>query len=454
MAAYSYSGAVRHIALCFLILYQAVLGSLMFRFITLIISFFCLLIATQANSQTNWRPYGSGFEDISVGEDFVWGLKSSGAINRMPIDGAFVKDFSKSPWATIPGRLKDISASGFDWVWGVAEGGEIFKCSKPCAGRWSKVTNLTSAGDLPLQVSGNETHIWVLTRGQKIWQNTIDGSGSWKLIPGTLTHITANGANSIWGINSAGAVWECRKPCYGEPAQKWVRVTNLPNMTPKKVYADESRVWIIDRDGNAWRKDNDGDKWLKRDSGVKNIASVKNRAWKTTTDRRVLWASLREVIRSVDKPYIHTCREGRIKANDTCTREVFFHEEWSLTLEAARAKANSLGGSLAATDHLEQAWKNLALDKWVYGRLSDGSFAVPVQKDYPNFKRGVNFNAKGGNQGFFYVKGCQDDRKPFVKGQYCDYGFEKNLASPLSEKDLNMLAKETLWSAIPFVRAE
>jgi hypothetical protein len=207
-------------------------------------------------------------------------------------------------------------------------------------------------------------------------------------------------------------------------------------MQAKRVYATNDRIWVVDDKDNAWRKDGDGE-WLKRADNVKDIASVRNIAWQASGDGRAKQASLNTVIRSVDTPYELTCSDSRIKANGSCTREVFFHSEGGLTLQAARVKANSLEGSLATPYHVQQAWKNLKLDKWAYGQLNDGSFAVPVQKDYSNFKRGVNFNATGGNQGFFYVKGCQDDRQPFVKGRYCDYGFDKNLASPLSERDLN-----------------
>lgn len=407
------------------------------KYLTRIIVLLCtVLIATSAHSQTNWRPYGNFFADISVDEQFAWGLTSTGDIKRIPIEGAFSRDLSKSPWTTIPGGLKDISASGSGWVWGVNNAGNLYKCAKPCSGKWSGVTNWPGGSDIPVKVFGDSTHIWAIAKSDKIYKNAINGAGKWEPLPGSLIDISTLRTDAIWGVHSGGGVWTCKKPCDPIAGETWQHVKDLPAMTAKKVYAAKDRIWVIDGKDNAWRKD-DGGEWLKRADNVKNIASVNTIAWQVASDGRAKQASLNEVVRSNPEPYVLTCREGWIKANDACAREVFFHAEEGLTLQAARVKANSLGGSLSATGHLEQAWKNLGLDKWAYGRLSDGSFAVPVQKDYPNFKRGVNFNAKGGNQGFFYIKGCQDDRNPFVKGQYCDYGFDKNLASPLSEKDLN-----------------
>lgn len=98
------------------------------------------------------------------------------------------------------------------------------------------------------------------------------------------------------------------------------------------------------------------------------------------------------------------CPDGQLNGSDgTCLFEVKFYAESSLTLEQAKSKATENGWTLASAEEVIAAFDKLNLDKYAYGRLSDGSFAVPVQSDYSNFKKGVNLNAQGGNQGFFYT---------------------------------------------------
>ena len=95
---------------------------------------------------------------------------------------------------------------------------------------------------------------------------------------------------------------------------------------------------------------------------------------------------------------------------------VKFHAEWSLTLEQARKIAADNLWSLATSTEVSKAWSSGQLDVYAYGRMSDGTFAVPVQKDFPNFKKGVNLNAAGGNQGFFYTEGSYLLMPPASKG--------------------------------------
>ena len=101
---------------------------------------------------------------------------------------------------------------------------------------------------------------------------------------------------------------------------------------------------------------------------------------------------------------VQTCPAGFVQGKaGSCIREVKIHWQASLSLDAANEICRKNGWALATADDVQTAWRELALHVYAFGRLRDGSFAVPVQSDFPNFKRGANLGAQGGNQGFFYV---------------------------------------------------
>jgi hypothetical protein len=87
----------------------------------------------------------------------------------------------------------------------------------------------------------------------------------------------------------------------------------------------------------------------------------------------------------------------------TAVKEVLFHSQNSLSLAEAQAIAKQNGWELASSSEVEAAFQQKALNVWAYGRMADGRFAVPVQQDQSNFRKGPNIGATGGNQGFFYT---------------------------------------------------
>ncbi len=88
-----------------------------------------------------------------------------------------------------------------------------------------------------------------------------------------------------------------------------------------------------------------------------------------------------------------------------CVLEVKFHNQGGLTRDQAQQIALSNGWEIATAEEVSDAWVYLGLDAYAYGMMADGSFAVPVQSDHSNFKKGVNLGATGGNQGFLYSVG-------------------------------------------------
>ncbi|MFK7907439.1 MAG: hypothetical protein AB8B69_20050, partial [Chitinophagales bacterium] len=84
-------------------------------------------------------------------------------------------------------------------------------------------------------------------------------------------------------------------------------------------------------------------------------------------------------------------------------RVVKFHSQTGLSLGQAQNIATVRRWEVATPSEIQLAWMHQKLDIYAFGRMADGRFAVPVQKDHSNFKKGANIGAKGGNQGFFYT---------------------------------------------------
>ena len=83
--------------------------------------------------------------------------------------------------------------------------------------------------------------------------------------------------------------------------------------------------------------------------------------------------------------------------------KVYFHSEASLSMAEAQSIANQNSWRLATATEVQEAFLYHRLHAYADGRMADGRFAVPVQTDHTNFKRGANIGAVGGNQGFFYI---------------------------------------------------
>lgn len=132
---------------------------------------------------------------------------------------------------------------------------------------------------------------------------------------------------------------------------------------------------------------------------------------------------------------IFDCPIGFSRMNETCTVNVGFHGQEGLSLAQATKIASENGWRLATPVEVELAWSTQALDTYAFGLMSDGKFAVPVQKDYSNFKKGSNIGAVGGNQGFFYVHDFVNNNTAVGGGTFIQNA--KNLTLFLSNQNTN-----------------
>ena len=147
-------------------------------------------------------------------------LIQSETVNRQPPSGG---------WRRIDGSLKQISAAGKDYIWGVNSGNAIFKCKKPCSDN-----NWISPGGSLKQLTGGESEVWGVNSNNDIYKMNQDGTGSWQNIPGKASSVS-QGGGYVWVVGDKGnSVWFCKQPCNGEftlvsiPEQKigWTALGN------------------------------------------------------------------------------------------------------------------------------------------------------------------------------------------------------------------------------------
>ena len=179
----------------------------------------------------NWRQIAGGLKQIDAGDMEVWGVNSVDDIYKRPVDGS-------GDWVHIGGKLKHVSASGNGWIWGVNSADGIYKCKKPCNGAWIGV-----AGRLK-QVDGGEKYVYGVNSNDDIYVRNVDGSGGWRHIPGKLSHISASGSDEVFGVNSAGVIYRCKKPCTGSEWEAMLGELKQCDAAPGAVYGVDSATGI------------------------------------------------------------------------------------------------------------------------------------------------------------------------------------------------------------------
>ena len=135
---------------------------------------------------------------------------------------------STGGWSRIRGQLKQISAAGSEWLWGVNRDDAIYKCKKPCAdSNWIRVVR--GPGGLE-QIEGGDKEVWGVTSSSynnRIYKMNQDGTGGWTQVPGKLTNIS-QGGGWVWGVNSSNNVYRCKQPCDGN----WILDTTPTTKEP------------------------------------------------------------------------------------------------------------------------------------------------------------------------------------------------------------------------------
>ena len=156
-----------------------------------------------------WEPVDGSLKQLDASDTEVWGIDSGDTVYKAPIDGS-------ANFTLVPGEMKHISASGYGYIWAVGSGDLVHKCKKPCNGEWDTVED----GPQLRQLDGEYGLVYGVTRSGEVYSRPVDGSGSWRKIPGPngemMKYVTASGREVITGITEGGHIYRCIKPCVGE----------------------------------------------------------------------------------------------------------------------------------------------------------------------------------------------------------------------------------------------
>ena len=84
-----------------------------------------------------WYGVPGSLSQIDGGQDRVYGVNSGGNIYARLVDGS--GSWRNIPWGQNTQRMKQITASGSNEVFGVTTTKEVYRCKKPCLGEWEKM---------------------------------------------------------------------------------------------------------------------------------------------------------------------------------------------------------------------------------------------------------------------------------------------------------------------------
>ena len=96
------------------------------------------------------------------------------------------------------------------------------------------------------QVDGGDAYVYGVSCIDDIYARPVDGSGSWRQIPGKLKHITASGKSDLFGVNAQGDIFRCTKPCVGE----WEKVEGTLSQCDGSFEA----IYGVNSGGNIFRR--------------------------------------------------------------------------------------------------------------------------------------------------------------------------------------------------------
>uniref|UniRef100_A0A6C0CJL3 Uncharacterized protein n=1 Tax=viral metagenome TaxID=1070528 RepID=A0A6C0CJL3_9ZZZZ len=106
---------------------------------------------------------------------------------------------SAQTWSNVPGALVKAASSSSGYVWGYNSGFDVWKCSVPCTGNWSKI-NIPKAGNI-LDMTVDDTTVYFLfSDGSKC--SLVYGPASSKDGTSFVTIILSIGADKLFSTHT------------------------------------------------------------------------------------------------------------------------------------------------------------------------------------------------------------------------------------------------------------
>ena len=247
-------------------------------------------------------PYVFNWELFDTG---IWGVYHMDGVTLQPLgDQVFRQRFQASRWEQVAGTLKQVSVGSAEHIWGVTEGGQIYRWTAggwQGVGGWLKQISISAAGAVWGVNSWNNIYRWTgvtweqmpgsleqvsVVNDSNVWgvmSNYIfhwTGLG-WEGIPGLLADLSAAYDGSVWGVNAGGSVyfwdgsiWELapgilRQISVGRAGSVWgaspaddvykwnPSINNWEPIAGKQLkqvsVGHDGTVWGVDGNGSIWR---------------------------------------------------------------------------------------------------------------------------------------------------------------------------------------------------------
>jgi len=247
------------------------------------------------------HPTDNGYlDEIDANEREIWGLHNrSGEVTifKRDIIGSLRADGPN--WSSVDGPDLDKISVGKDWVWGIkynlAEDNQIVYCKNSTETRCEGATDWANDETLQTgslrQLDAGDTEVWGVDGDGKIYKRNIDGtSGSWDEIlgkeegPANFKNVSV-GEGWIWAIQgwpdrrdatevvgqvlADNKIYKCRRPCQntGDERVTWEEAGG--NSDDDETYPQHQ---IDAYNGEVWGVNDDG-KVFKKTIGDKNIPS-------------------------------------------------------------------------------------------------------------------------------------------------------------------------------------
>ncbi|KAI8495464.1 hypothetical protein Bbelb_269190 [Branchiostoma belcheri] len=164
----------------------------------------------EASPGTGWVRIDGELEQISSGNNIVWGVNRNNIWIRTGISARYPKG---TGWRQIPGQLKQVHVSPTsNQVWGVNSGRSVFRrtgitTSNPAGTDWQQINGVAMKF-----VSVGRAGVWgVNSYNQNFYRtgtfcNEASAGYSWVQVGGGLKQITS-GDGEVWGVNSNNQIY-------------------------------------------------------------------------------------------------------------------------------------------------------------------------------------------------------------------------------------------------------
>ena len=68
-----------------------------------------------------------------------------------------------------------------------------------------------------------------MNSNNEVFTRPVDGSGTWRKIPGLMKQITASGMYDVFAVDVNDKLFRCRKPCVGE----WIQLDHTARIAQR-----------------------------------------------------------------------------------------------------------------------------------------------------------------------------------------------------------------------------